>query len=214
MHATITKGLIDMAHVFIKSFMCPYCNTKCSFYGDGVGNSVVLWCNGCGKGVYFQFTDNYDLPDGEVNARVPASDVVDYYPSRVVTVDQSIPEEIADDYKEANRCFDIKAKKATVVMCRRVLQSTCISKGANPNTDLVEQIEELESQRIINPSLKEVAHTIRKIGNWGAHPQDDPLKDVTLEDASELLKFTSEFLDEVFVRPARIDALRKKKGLK
>jgi hypothetical protein len=68
--------------------------------------------------------------------------------------------------------------------------------------------------RIINPSMKEVAHTIRKIGNWGAHPQDDPLKDVALDDALELLKFTSEVLDEVFVRPARLDALRKKKGIK
>jgi len=99
-------------------------------------------------------------------------------------------------------------------MCRRSLQNTCISKGCNPKKDLVDQIDELEANRIINPSMKEVAHTIRKIGNWGAHPQDDPLKDVTLDDAVELLKFTSEFLDEVFVRPARLDALRKKKGIK
>lgn len=62
--------------------------------------------------------------------------------------------------------------------------------------------------------MKEVAHTVRKTGNWGAHPQDDPLRDVTLEDAVELLKFTSEYHDEVFVRPARLDALRKKKGIK
>jgi hypothetical protein len=38
--------------------------------------------------------------------------------------------------------------------------------------------------------------------------------DVTLDDASELLEFTSEFLDEVFVRPSRLSALRKKKGIK
>jgi len=61
--------------------------------------------------------------------------------------------------------------------------------------------------------MKDVAHTIRKIGNWGAHPQDDPLKDVTLDDASEILKFTSEFLDEVFVRPAKLDALKQRKKL-
>jgi len=79
---------------------------------------------------------------------------------------------------------------------------------------LIEQIDELESKRVINPSLKDVAHTIRKIGNWGAHPQGDPLKDVTLDDASEILKFTSEFLDEVFVRPARLDALKQKKKMK
>lgn len=74
--------------------------------------------------------------------------------------------------------------------------------------------DELETKRIINPSMKDIAHTIRKIGNWGAHPQDDPLKDVTLDDASELLEFTSEFLDEVFVRPARLVALKAKKKMK
>jgi hypothetical protein len=135
-------------------------------------------------------------------------------PCAVATADSAIPEEIADDFKEAKRCFSVEAKKATVTMCRRSLQNTCISKGCNPKKDLVDQIDELEANRIINPSMKEVAHTIRKIGNWGAHPQDDPLKDVTLDDAVELLKFTSEFLDEVFVRPARLDALRKKKGIK
>lgn len=56
-------------------------------------------------------------------------------------------------------------------------------------------------------------HTLRKIGNWGAHPQSDPLKDVTLDDAGDILKFTSEFLDEVFIQPARLDALKRKKGL-
>jgi hypothetical protein len=52
------------------------------------------------------------------------------------------------------------------------------------------------------------------IGNWGAHPQVDPLKEVTSDDASEILKFTSEFLDEVFVRPDRLKSLKTKKGLK
>jgi hypothetical protein len=98
-------------------------------------------------------------------------------------------------------------------MCRRVLQYTCVKKGANAKADLFSQIEELESKRIINPSMRNVAHTIRKIGNWGAHPQDDPLKDVTLEDALEIVKFTGEFLDEVFVRPARLEALKRKKNI-
>lgn len=202
-----------MANVLIKSFLCPHCNTKCSFLGQGIGDSVVLYCNGCGKGVYFRLL-NYDLAGGERYENVSVDNVADYYPRAVVTVDPTIPTEIADDFKEAKRCFSVEAKKATVTMCRRVLQNTCISKGASPNAELVKQIDELESMRVINPSMKDVAHTIRKIANWGAHPQDDPLKEVTLEDASELLKFTFEFLDEVFVRPARLDALKKKKGIK
>jgi len=184
----------------------------CSFSGKGVGDCVTLYCRGCHEGVFFQL-EGRDFQDDDRTARVDASVVVDYYPRSVVTVDSAIPEDIADDFKEANRCFTVEAKKATVTMCRRVLQNACVSKGATPNVDLYKQIDEIESKRIINPSMKEVAHTIRKIGNWGAHPQDDPLKDVTIEDASETIKFTSEFLDEVFVRPARLLALKTKKRI-
>lgn len=193
--------------------MCPHCNTKCSFGGNGIGNSVALYCRGCGKGVYF-LLENCDLPDEDRTVRVEAKSVKDYYPRKVMTVDQAIPQEIGDDFSEADKCLGVEAKRATVVMCRRVLQSTCVSKGASPNADLFEQIDELESKRVINPSMKNVAHTIRIIANWGAHPKGDPLKDVTLDDALEIIKFTSEFLDEVFVRPARLDALKLKKKIK
>jgi hypothetical protein len=178
-----------------------------------MGDSVVLYCRGCHKGVYFRL-DGYDFRDPEETARVEAEAVKDYYPRKVLIIDSAIPKEIGDDFNEANKCLAVEAKKATVAMCRRVLQNTCISKGASPNADLVKQIEELESKRVINPSMKEVAHTIRVIGNWGAHPQDDPLKDVTLDDAFEVAKFTSEFLEEVFVRPARLEALKQKKKIK
>jgi len=179
----------------------------------GMGDSVVLYCRGCHKGVYFRL-GGCDFKEEGMSVRVEAERVKDYYPRKVLTIDPAIPQEIGDDFDEANKCLGVEAKKATVTMCRRVLQNACVSKGASPNTDLVKQIDELESKRVINPSMKDVAHTIRKIGNWGAHPQDDPLKDVTLDDALEIVEFTSEFLNEVFVRPARLDALKQKKKIK
>jgi len=54
----------------------------------------------------------------------------------------------------------------------------------------------------------------RVIGNRGAHPQSDPLREVTLDDASQPLEFTFQFLDELYVRPTRLSKLRKKKGIK
>jgi hypothetical protein len=204
-----------MAKVYLESYLCPHCETKCSFYGIGIGNSLALYCNSCRKGAYFKLRENWDIPENcEDIIHLKLDAVEDSYPMTVVKVDQAIPPDIADDFKEAKICVTVGAKKATVTMCRRVLQNTCISKRCDPKADLVDQIDELEDKRIIKPSMKEVAHTIRKIGNWGAHPQNDPLKDVTIEDALELLNFTSEFLDEIFVSPARLEALRKKKGIK
>lgn len=203
-----------MADLFIRSFICPHCHTKCSFFGEGIGDSIVLWCNGCSKGVYFRLK-NYDLPkEYEQTIIIDANKIDGHYPRRVIAVDPSIPKDIADDYSEATRCIDVKASKATVTQCRRTIQNTCVLKGANPKVDLIYQIDELESKKIINPGLKDIAHAIRMIGNWGAHPQKDPLKEVTFDDALEILKFTSEFLDEVFIRPARLKALKIKKGLK
>jgi hypothetical protein len=202
-----------MADVYIPSFLCPHCKTRCSFGGIGAGDSVTLFCRGCGKGVYF-YLNGYAIAGDNRSIRVPEENVSDFYPHITINIDSAIPPEIADDFKEAHDCLGIKAKKATVTMCRRVLQNTCVSKGANPNAELAKQIDEIESKRIINPQTKEVAHTIRKIGNWGAHPQDDPLRDVTIDDASEILIFTSEFLDEIFVKPSRLSALKKKKNIK
>jgi len=194
--------------------LCPHCLTKCSFAGDGNKDTIVLWCVGCHNGVYFRLR-NYDIADEYKEiVRVQPEYVVDYYPRRVITMDPSIPKEIADDYDEANRCNDVLAHRATVAMCRRSLQSACISKGADPKVDLIDQIDELETKRVINPSMKEIAHAVRMVGNWGAHPQEDPLKKVTSDDAIEILKFTSEFLDETFIRPARLATLKAKKGLK
>ena len=203
-----------MVKLYLESYLCPHCKTKCSFYGTAIGNSVALYCNSCRKGVYFRFRDSISFKDNLEVEHISSDYVADSYPKPVVIADAAIPADIADDFIEANRCISVEAKKATVTMCRRVLQTACISKGVNPNLDLVKQIDELESKRVINPSMKDVAQTIRKIGNWGAHPQGDPLKDVTIDDALEILKFTSEFLDEVFVRPARLTALKQKKKMK
>jgi hypothetical protein len=202
-----------MNRLFLSSFMCPHCNTRCSFYGGGKRDKVVLWCNGCHGGVYFHL-QNYDIPeeDSDELLRIDPKFIIDYYPHSVMTVDPSIPKEIADDYNEANRCIEVKASKATVTQCRRALQNTCVLKGANPKADLIDQVDELESKRLITPGLKDIAHTIRIIANWGAHPQKDPLKEVTFDDALEILKFTSEFLEDIFVRPARLQTLKVKKG--
>lgn len=174
----------------------------------------MLWCTGCNEGVYFHLKD-CNIPEKHPAIIVVEPErIIDYYPHRVATVDSSIPKEVADDYIEATRCIDVSAPRATVTQSRRAIQDACVLVGADPKADLVDQIDELEKKRLINPGLKDIAHTIRMIGNWGAHPQGDHLKDVTSDDALEILKFTSEFLDEIFIRPARLKTLKTKKGLK
>ena len=204
-----------MADIFIQSFMCPHCDTQASFLGKGFGRDFVLLCNSCRKGVYFKLNQTRYIDYGMPNTiTVEVEGIIDYYPRLVPKINSAIPPEVSVDFTEAIKCENISAPKASVAMCRRVMQTSCILKGMSPSADLIDQIDELEQKRIINPSLKDMAHTIRLIGNWGVHPQKDALRDVTIEDASEVLHFTEELLDEVFVRPQRIKDLKTKKGIK
>jgi hypothetical protein len=116
-----------------------------------------------------------------------------------------VPPLIADDFKEALRCEWVKAYKATVTMCRRALQASCVELKAS-HASLRDQIDELANKRVITDSLKEMAHEVRLTGNDGAHPGKDGLNDVTDKDARDIIEFTREFFHHVFVVPAKLKA--------
>ena len=125
----------------------------------------------------------------------------------------SVPSSVAEDYVEAIKCFDICANRASVVMCRRALQSSVIEKGAKKDR-LVNQIDELYDSQIITKDIRDWAHEIRLTGNIGAHPDEDGLEDVTPENAEELLKFMEEYLNYVYIMPAKVAAKRARKKKK
>ena len=137
-------------------------------------------------------------------------ELVDQYPKRIPKFHESIPRQVADDYIEAIKCFDISSWKASVVMCRRALQGSVIDKGAKKDK-LWEQIDELYDQQIITKGIKDWAHEIRLTGNIGAHPDKDGLEDVTQEDAKELIDFMEEYLNYVYIMPSKVAAKRVKK---
>ena len=113
--------------------------------------------------------------------------------------DERIPEEIRYSLDEAKRCFTVEAYCATTVMSRRALQICCIERNANEDKRLVEQIDELLEMGIITKDIKDIAHTVRWIGNDGAHL--NPNK-VTREDAEDVLKLTEQIFYIVYIAPA------------
>jgi HEPN domain-containing protein len=137
--------------------------------------------------------------------------ITDQYPKRTPKLDPSIPQDVGNDYVEAIKCFDVGANKASVAMCRRALQTSLIQRGAGKGK-LVEQIDELSDKGILTEDIKEWAHEIRLTGNIGAHPDQDGLKDVTPQDAEELIRFMEEFLNYVYIMPAKVAAKRARKA--
>ena len=95
-------------------------------------------------------------------------------------------------------------------MCRRAVQASAKSLNASGNS-LIKQIDDVADKGKITEPLKEMAHQIRKIGNDGAHPDDDLLKDATEQDASEIIEFVHEYFNHVYVMPEKLKAMKERK---
>ena len=187
----LTNEVMLMAKL---SFACPFCNVYSTFTQivSAYGHSICT-CDKCRNLVLFIFGKG-----GEVE---------DYYPKRIPQTDESIPTEVADDYIESIKCLDVGAFKASVVMSRRAIQSSALKLGIKKGK-LRDQVDELHAKKLIPNSVKEWAHEIRLTGNIGAHPDEDLLQDVTKEDAEELVRFVEEYMNYVYVMPARVKAQR------
>lgn len=70
---------------------------------------------------------------------------------------------------------------------------------------LYNRIEFLKDNHLITPALYDWAHIIRDLGNKGAH--SDP--EFSESQATELKKFTEQFLYYVFTMPARVESIRR-----
>src|SRR5207245_1589530 len=117
------------------------------------------------------------------------------------TVANEIPDAIKPDFQEALRCRWVNAYNATVEMCRRALEASCIEQGATPDIVLSKMIDWVHAQGKITTPLKDMAHKIKLGGNRGAHPSDRTL---TSEDADAVIEFTEEYFQHVYVMPARM----------
>lgn len=124
------------------------------------------------------------------------------------TVADEIPDHIKPDFSEALRCRSVNAYNATVEMCRRAIEASCIHLGANPKKNIKDQIDEIASKGLITEPLKQMAHKIRLGGNRGAHPPEEPEsgKPIGDKEADAVIKFTTEYFHHVYVMPALLNS--------
>jgi hypothetical protein len=115
-----------------------------------------------------------------------------------LALSSTTPEDVLADYYEAQRCSQVNAFKAVVTLCRRALQSAVDMKGADKKGDLKNKIDELTQKKLISPDIASLAHGIRFFGNYGAHPQDDELKQITELEAQTIFSLTGQILLRLF----------------
>jgi hypothetical protein len=198
---------------------CPHCQHQSAFLHVTTSHvEGALWvagmqCQACGR---------YILALARFLSGLDTLYYQEHYPLGAPndTVADEIPEHIKPDFKEALRCFWVKAYNATAEMCRRAVEASCLDLGAK-GRNLDDMIDSLEDQRRITPFLQQVAHKIRLGGNRGAHPPDGqgavlqppvtpqspsagPITTIEEEHAEAIVKFTREFFHHVYVVPKEL----------
>jgi len=202
------------------TYRCPLCEVTSTI-------RPVLWtldhwiceCDACKKIFYAKvdYTGSVVSP-GRAEKNRLLFKIVDTYPKYVPSRHESIPENIWSDYLEAYRCHEVGAFKATVVMCRRMMQNVLLDRGAKKKDakgnwiTLRKQINEALPERDYS-LVRTVAEETKFLGDYGAHPQDDGVDKVNEGDSKEMLDFGNTILEIVYINPYKIQKrLEKRKS--
>ena len=215
------------------SATCPHCQTPSHMTyfptDDGRRDSLIIWlgeqiapsvgvdaitllarlftfgghrwrlgrCENCQKPVFL-------LLDYAFSERVNA-----VYPTLQMEPNPDISKkQVGEDYVEARLCLSVGAFKGAAVLCRRALQGAAIDKGAKKDK-LAEQLDELVKSGKLTEDLGHLAHNVRQLSNYGAHPGEDGLDDLTGEEAEAVCDLTWQILDHLYVVPAKSARIEK-----
>lgn len=200
--------------------ICPHCAEKVCFTAvtphhiEQMRDGIVLWavmqCQGCSSYICgCAKKSSRDSPDAKYLTHYPIGK-----PSNTVAAE--IPPHIAADFMEALRCRYVDAYNATVEMCRRAVQASCLHMKAPKDKKLEVQIDWLAENGTITKPLQEMAHRIRLGGNAGAHPPKNGPEDeaailIDQEYADAVIEFTEDFFHHVHVTPVRLNKYTFKK---
>lgn len=139
-------------------------------------------------------------------SRIPDEDSLTFPALNPIGIDlKRLPPNLSTDLIEAAACKVLNASSACVIMCRRVIQQVCDLHECKGN-NLAERIDKLQ----IDSGLKRLAHKIRHFGNEGAHPDLLVGESVSPTDAETALRFTTKFLEYMYVLPSELEELDSK----
>lgn len=193
------------------SVTCPHCGfgvypkLVATFTEANYKHHYIAQCSGRCNHIFF-VTRDQDFAASVHNQS--GEDVFNshVYPQNLLQphrLNETIPYGIRQDFAEAANCRSIEAYKACVTMCRRTIQNCMRDKGAKKDK-LLDQIDEI----VKDQQIKDIAHSTRIIGNWGAHEQEDDLKKVDWKIAKAILDFTWRILQDLYILPKQLNEIK------
>lgn len=120
------------------------------------------------------------------------------------------PKTIGRFWLQAHRSLKGENWDAAAVMARSALQTALRDKKAK-GASLKLEIDDLASQGILPPIIKEWSNEVRELGNDSAHPRPD--QDATdRQDARDIVEFLDFLLEYLYDLPHRIDIYRNRRA--
>jgi Domain of unknown function (DUF4145) len=198
-------------------WMCPHCPRHVSFLAtgwrklEGPNWHGVAKCPGCHAPVQLFAlhvgTGHNTLAGGKLfmypagRSRVPAAEVLD---------STKLTSGVKSAYKSAVNVTNTREWTASAVLCRRLLEG--IAKSVLPpevqKLPLAKQLAALPDHVNLAKPVLELADTVRRGGNLGAHFDLDKEPDEQV--ARLMLDLCEDLLQYLFVLPQRIDDLHTK----
>lgn len=128
-----------------------------------------------------------------------------WWPLVGATLHKAVPAPIAGAYHEAALALSANCPRAAAVMARRTLEAIAVDKGEATGT-LAQRLGNMSDKGLLHPTLAEWTKEVRLIGNAGAH--FDPINNVSLDDARQLIEFIRELAKFIYVLPFELNERR------
>ena len=148
---------------------------------------------GCNKGFYLTVVGQFATNSGQIFESTCGA----VWPPPSKKIDERIPEDVREDFRQAYRCWIMTMERAATLMLRRCVENACTICGADGD-DLYQKIEDLKKKNKLHPMNATSAHKARILGRDAAHI----LREVESEEVSKCLFLAEKILEDLFVVPA------------
>lgn len=131
------------------------------------------------------------------------------WPQKVEKFPEGWPATVGRFWLQAERSLRDENWDAAAVMARSSMQAALRDNGAK-GASLKQEIENLATQGVLPPLMKDWSHELRELGNDSAHP-DPGQAATTAQDAKDVVKFLGYMLTYLYNLPREVALYRQRK---
>ncbi len=186
---------------------CPHCGVKKPNLSKQ-WKTVVANHSGQNRRLWYAYLCSWCGGIVTVSGNPENRNTIEIYPGKVGETFEFeyLKGDLADDFKEALKCYSIDCFNAFAAMCRRTVQSMSTELGADGKDKVTKQLKELKEIISIDSATFEILEQIVIAGHDGAHPH---LPKLSPERASVLLELMKDVLYQLFIRKQKIEIAAK-----